>query len=113
MASAIAAAFFVTLLVGALLLAIQRSHAWLPEDRSSGPQKCHSVPTSRIAGIAIFAGLLAGAALVPSETLDVRALPLTLVLLGIPAFMGGLLEDLTRRVPARTRLLFTFISAAL
>jgi len=35
-----------------------------------------------------------------------------LLLASVPAFAGGLLEDLVKRVTVTSRLLFTFVSAA-
>lgn len=80
----------------------------------SGPQKFHAVPTPRIGGIAIATGLLAGGsllfAILPQVSLRDQA---NLIIASVPAFLGGLTEDVTKRVGVTERLLMTMLSAAI
>jgi UDP-N-acetylmuramyl pentapeptide phosphotransferase/UDP-N-acetylglucosamine-1-phosphate transferase len=79
----------------------------------AGPQKVHARPVARVGGLAIFAALLALAAV------ELRLQPAaahTLLLLlacGVPVFAAGVLEDLTKRVGPGARLLAAVASAAL
>ena len=78
----------------------------------SGPQKFHAHPVPRVGGVAIFAGVLAGAAL--AVQLEPPLAPLFGALLGasLPTFLAGVAEDLTKSQSVRRRLLFTAVSAA-
>lgn len=87
-----------------LLVLTQGWHGRLSMDTHGGVQKFHTHPTPRIGGVAVFGGLL-GAYLVAPSSLQLLLGPL--VLAGIPAFLFGLLEDLTKNVSVGTRLLAT------
>jgi len=64
-----------------------------------GKQKFHINPVPRIGGIALLAGIL------------IAQPPFWLVLAIQPIFIGGLLEDLTKNISPRSRLLLSFLSA--
>lgn len=76
----------------------------------SGPQKFHTTPTPRVGGVPIMAGLMLAATVAWYEGLSEFA---TLLLAGLPVFLAGLVEDLTKRVRPLYRLLFAFVSAAM
>ena len=94
----------VALLVAVLLVATQQWHGHLSTDSTFGVQKFHTHPTPRVGGIAIAAGIVVGYL---SASADRKFLLGPLILAGIPAFAFGLLEDVTKRVSVRTRLLAT------
>jgi len=94
----------VALMVALLLVCTQHWHGHLSMDSEAGVQKFHTSPTPRVGGIAIAMGVVAGYLSASSAT---QALLGPLILAGIPAFAFGLLEDLTKRVSVRTRLLAT------
>ena len=94
----------VALLTALLLVMTQRWHGVLTMDSHEGIQKSHTQPTSRVGGVAIAAGVIAGYFVAHP---DIRVLLGPLILAGIPAFVFGLLEDITKRVSVRTRLLAT------
>ena len=100
-----------------LLLRFRSWHAHLSTDQAgSGIQKVHAEPTPRIGGLALLTGLLAADLLVNlSGAFDasVRKEVNGLLLAGLPALIGGLAEDLTRKVGPRVRLLLTMIAGAL
>ena len=106
--------FFVAAAVTLLVIHSSRSHAHLSADADlSGPQKFHAVAVPRIGGVGMFAGLVccvAVAALTRHTDWKFGAL---LLLSGLPAFLAGLIEDLTKRVSPGKRLLATAASAAL
>lgn len=84
----------------------------------AGAQKFHAVPVPRVGGVAVACGILVSLvaysihfyASHPGERI---ASPLFLLLAAAPAFLGGFIEDLTKRVPARVRLGATLSSGLL
>jgi UDP-N-acetylmuramyl pentapeptide phosphotransferase/UDP-N-acetylglucosamine-1-phosphate transferase len=99
--------FLVTAACALTLVWTQRWHGHLSLDSQFGVQKLHVDPTPRIGGVAIAAGLLASFILASPETRDIVG---PMVLAGIPAFVAGLIEDLTKNVAVRVRLLATMAS---
>lgn len=97
-------------LVALGLVWTQRWHGHLSHDNHPGVQKFHLDPTPRIGGVAILAGLLASCAFIEEAQ---QELLVPLILCGFPAFIFGLLEDLTKRVSVRTRLLATMACGVL
>lgn len=90
-------------------------HAHFSHDHiDTGPQKFHALPTPRIGGVALYAGLLgaAGVLMLPVFVTSPPEYGL-LLLAGVPAFLGGLFEDITKKVGVYPRLLLTMVSAAL
>jgi UDP-N-acetylmuramyl pentapeptide phosphotransferase/UDP-N-acetylglucosamine-1-phosphate transferase len=108
-------AVFATALLGcAGLILTQRWHGKHTLDHDlNGVQKIHRRPVPRIGGVALFLALLIGGlgALFIEEPKANKIL--TLLACSIPAFLAGLIEDLTKRVGVRTRLYASFASAAL
>jgi UDP-N-acetylmuramyl pentapeptide phosphotransferase/UDP-N-acetylglucosamine-1-phosphate transferase len=84
----------------------------------TGIQKFHKKPVPRVGGIAFLAGILivaiCGALDYPHATKAAHDNGLfKLFLAGLPAFTLGLIEDLTKNVSVKARLLATFASALL
>ena len=106
--------FFVAAAVTLLVIHSSRSHAHLSADADlSGPQKFHAMPVPRVGGLGMFTGLaccVGVAALAKHPDWKFGAL---LLVCGLPAFLAGLVEDLTKRVSPGKRLLATAVSAAL
>lgn len=114
------AAFSITLAVSfavcLLLVLTQRWHGRLSMDSDlAGAQKFHDVPVPRVGGLAVFAGLLTGVMglAIFSERSNTQEPLFLLIMASLPAFLAGLLEDITKRVSVGVRLLATFSSAAL
>ncbi|MEH6825210.1 MAG: hypothetical protein V7629_14985, partial [Motiliproteus sp.] len=97
-------------------LIITRMHKlskWMHDHDLDGVQKFHANPTPRTGGVAVIVGIMA--AFLAALAID-SALATFLGLLlacGLPVFAGGLVEDLTKQVKPRYRLLLAFVSAAL
>jgi len=107
-------AFGCSLVITLLVVHSTKSGAALLLDSdTSGPQKFHSRPVARVGGLGIFAGLLC--ALLPLWAIGPEAARSAGLLLacGLPAFLAGLLEDLTKSVRPLHRLAATAASALL
>jgi UDP-N-acetylmuramyl pentapeptide phosphotransferase/UDP-N-acetylglucosamine-1-phosphate transferase len=109
-AAAVAAAVAFLMTVG---LSSMGRFSKLGHDLHSGVQKFHANPTSRLGGVAIFAGLVAAVAFLYHQVSDAAQLLGLLLLVSIPVFLGGLVEDLTHKVSPNMRLMLTMASAAL
>ena len=106
--------FFISvLLTGWVVHAVGRSARFALDHDVSGPQKFHSVPVPRIGGVGILGGVIAATALLAGVSGQGAKTAATLLLCAAPAFGAGLLEDLTKRVSPRKRLVATAISAGL
>ncbi|WP_027015174.1 MraY family glycosyltransferase [Comamonas composti] len=90
-------------------------HGSFSMDWTSGVQKMHTKPTPRIGGIAIAVGVLAGYAASShgQAAAEKRAILSAILLAGLPAFIFGLLEDVTKKVSVKVRLLATMASGVL
>lgn len=96
------------------VLQASRRFAHLAHDHDlTGPQKMHARPVPRIGGGGIVGGVAAGML----ASVHVRGfeggVAWLLFLASLPAFSMGLIEDLTKSVSPRRRLLATAISAAI
>ncbi len=106
--------FFVAVVIGFLVIRFDHLHAHFSSDHtSSGPHKFHDHPVPRIGGVPIFIALIAAIALgywLGKTELKESGL---LLLCALPAFAGGLSEDVTKRVGSMIRLLATFLAAGM
>lgn len=107
--------FAATAVLTLLVVRSSRTHAHLSADHDfSGPQKFHARAVPRIGGLGIVGGmLLVTIALGLRPDAEPPRLALLLLVCGLPAFLVGLHEDLTKRVSPRRRLFATAVSAAL
>ena len=110
MSAALVAFLLSTAICGGIVLLRPLHERFSIDAISDFPGKVHASPTPRIGGIAIFAGIVAGALWYDT---DVRSLALALILCGLPAFLGGIGEDFTKKVSTTARLLLTFAGAAI
>lgn len=99
--------FTVTLVIAVALVRTKHWHGHVSMDSQFGVQKLHVDPTPRIGGVAIAAGLVAAYMVAPGQSGKILG---PMVLAGIPAFAAGLMEDLTKNVAVRVRLLATMAS---
>lgn len=107
----------VSFLLCAFLIASERWHSRYSHDLvGAGPQKFHTTPVPRIGGIAIACAIgltllgLDAADLLMTDSVYGFAL---LALAALPAFAGGLAEDLTKKVGVLARLLLTMTAGVL
>jgi len=94
--------------VAALLILKGRLGIRAGMDLTEGVQKLHSTPVPRIGGVAVFAALVLGGALLSFPT----GL-LAILTAALPAWLWGLSEDLTRARSPLSRLLATMASGLL
>ncbi len=100
----------VSLVVTLALLLTQRWHAHLSLDQDSGIQKFHTQATPRVGGLPVLVGVLAAWTLMPAK---LQTLLTPMLLAAIPAFGSGFIEDITKTVGVRTRLVCTIGSGVL
>jgi UDP-N-acetylmuramyl pentapeptide phosphotransferase/UDP-N-acetylglucosamine-1-phosphate transferase len=77
-------------------------------DNRPGVQKLHTAPTPRIGGLALLVGAVVGGAFLASGSQRLRWL---ICISAVPAFRTGLLEDVTKGVSVKMRLLATIFAA--
>lgn len=113
-------AFLVSVCTALCLVATARLHRrWTADAPASGPQKLHREPVPRVGGVAIMLGFSLSLALarlqVNNDALPAQIAWVTawIILALFVPFAAGLLEDLTKAVGARWRLLATFVGAAI
>lgn len=102
--------FAASFLIGLLLVLTKRWHGTLSMDLTVGIQKFHTVPTPRIGGIPIVLGLVL---VWGKSSPQIKELLTPILLAGMPAFLFGLAEDLTKKVGVVQRLLATMASGFL
>jgi UDP-N-acetylmuramyl pentapeptide phosphotransferase/UDP-N-acetylglucosamine-1-phosphate transferase len=93
-----------------LLVLTKRWHGALTMDGTSGIQKFHTAPTPRIGGVPIVLGLIVAWGKAPAE---VKQLLTPILFAGMPAFLFGVAEDITKRVGVMQRLMATMVSGIL
>jgi UDP-N-acetylmuramyl pentapeptide phosphotransferase/UDP-N-acetylglucosamine-1-phosphate transferase len=107
-------AFLTALLATAFIIRMSIRHArWFGDHDLEGVQKFHSRPVPRVGGIGIMAALVIGTAVAQVTHAKEAASLWLLIVCSLPAFVGGIAEDLTKNVSPRRRLLTTAISAAI
>jgi len=92
-----------------MIVLTEHLHGHLTHDAINGSQKIHRHAVPRIGGVAVFVGVICGGAVM---TFGGQNLWLYFVLSCMPAFLSGLVEDLTKKVSVRARLLATVIAGA-
>lgn len=107
-------AFIVSLIVNLLILRYEHLHAHITADYDMrGVQKFHASPVPRIGGVGIFGGILCSSILLIHNEPEAGIFASLVLLSSIPAFLAGLIEDLTKRVSVSKRLIATACSAFL
>lgn len=93
-----------------LMVLTKRWHGALTMDSAVGVQKFHTAPTPRIGGVPIVLGLIVAWSKAPE---DVKHMITPILLAGLPAFLFGVAEDITKNVGVLQRLLATMASGLL
>lgn len=110
--SALIISFLATFLSVFWIVRYNHLHARYTADSDlSGVQKFHTKAVPRIGGAGIFLGVFIALASRYFQNNLVGIFGLYLVLSSLPAFFAGFLEDITKRVGVKFRLLATMLSA--
>ena len=99
--------FAAALFVSALLVLTKHLHGLHTLDSDEGVQKFHTVPTPRIGGVSLIVGYFVAWIFMEGAVKDLFGL---IGLAGLPAIVFGLIEDITKKVGVRTRMLATIAS---
>jgi UDP-N-acetylmuramyl pentapeptide phosphotransferase/UDP-N-acetylglucosamine-1-phosphate transferase len=103
-------AFFASLLLCIAVVLTKRWHGAFSMDTSDGIQKFHSEPTPRIGGIPIVLALVI---VWGKSSAEIQTLLAPILFAGMPAFLFGIAEDLTKQIGVVQRLLATIASGLL
>lgn len=104
-------AFLISLVVTLLLVRYNTLHAKYTADHDlSGVQKYHATPVPRVGGISIIASMFGICVLVMFREPDLQRELLVLMMVSMPTFLGGLAEDLTKKVRVLVRLGLAMVS---
>ncbi|SNX29622.1 UDP-N-acetylmuramyl pentapeptide phosphotransferase/UDP-N-acetylglucosamine-1-phosphate transferase [Polynucleobacter meluiroseus] len=105
--------FLVSFFITIFIIRSQQFHGRFSSDLDlDGPQKFHKTAVPRIGGLGIAIGLTA-AVFIHYKSPALNSQDLILLLCTAPVFVIGLIEDFTKKIGVRTRLIFTAIGAAL
>ncbi len=97
-------------LLSVLIVLTKKLHGSATMDLSHGIQKFHTTPTPRVGGLPIVVGLSVAWF---TSTPEIQYLLTPILIAGLPAFLFGLAEDITKRVGVLARLLATMASGLL
>jgi UDP-N-acetylmuramyl pentapeptide phosphotransferase/UDP-N-acetylglucosamine-1-phosphate transferase len=106
-------AFLISLVITLVLIRFQHLHEKVSSDYDlSGPQKFHTHAVPRIGGIGIFLALIISASVAHIVlSLERGLLLLQICMCALPAFSIGLIEDFTKKMGVKTRLIAIMVSA--
>lgn len=106
--------FLVSATVTLFLVRYARLHARFTGDHDTdGVQKFHHGVVPRVGGVSLLVAAVAGCVVCAVRETSLFWPMLLLVLASLPAFAGGLAEDLTKRITPLVRLLLTMLSGLL
>jgi UDP-N-acetylmuramyl pentapeptide phosphotransferase/UDP-N-acetylglucosamine-1-phosphate transferase len=103
-------AFLASLLLSIAVVLTKRWHGAFSMDTTDGIQKFHSAPTPRIGGIPIIFALVIAWG---KSSAEIQTLLAPILFAGMPAFLFGIAEDLTKQIGVVQRLLATMASGLL
>lgn len=112
--SALVIAFVFSLVATLLVVRYSHLHEHMTADHDMhGVQKFHATPVPRVGGLGLVVGLLGALGFRYFQNQGVGLFGLLLLVSAIPAFGFGFIEDVTKRVGVKVRLLATASSAVL
>ena len=104
--------FFCSAFFCMLIIRYQHLHVQFTGDSSLGPQKFHKQVTPRIGGLPIFVTMILIWIMQMIQNPQMAS-ELLLLLSALPVFIAGLVEDITKKVGVKLRLLSAFLSGIL
>lgn len=106
--------FGISVLACTLVLLTKQWHARFSLDNDlNGVQKLHQVAVPRIGGLPIFLAVAAGVAWMGYRDHPLFEVNLLLLVCGLPVFMIGFAEDITKKISVKLRLQATFLGGFL
>ena len=110
----IISALIVSFIVGFLLVRLQSLHQHFTGDHDlSGVQKFHAISVPRVGGLAILAGMLCGILSRWTVNGPIMQFGLLILVSASPVFVAGFVEDVTKKVGVKVRLLCAAASGIL
>lgn len=107
-------AFLISVATTLFIIRFEHLHSRFSGDHDiDGVQKFHTKVVPRIGGVGILFALLGAATMLYFTRPTVGQSFFLLLLASMPAFLGGFVEDLTKRVGVLTRLVLTMVAALL
>lgn len=103
--------FFVSLLVTLLIIRFAHTNKKMLDCDLKSIQKIHAMPVPRIGGLAIFVAAMAGCVALYLRAPGVGIWVATLLFSAFAAFGCGIVEDFTKNMSPRRRLILTMVSA--
>jgi UDP-N-acetylmuramyl pentapeptide phosphotransferase/UDP-N-acetylglucosamine-1-phosphate transferase len=111
---ALSVAFLISMVVTLLVVHYEHLHSHITADHDTGGvQKFHAHPVPRVGGLGVMMGLLAGLVAKWFIEPEIGSFGLVVMVAALPAFLVGLVEDLTKKVSVSKRLFATALSAVL
>ncbi|QWE14873.1 glycosyltransferase [Polynucleobacter sp. AP-Sving-400A-A2] len=112
--SVLAVSFLASVLITFLVIRSSHLHSKFSADSdTTAIQKFHSHIVPRIGGLGILLGLIVSLIVRRFENEAVGNFGLLLIASSLPAFLFGFLEDITKKVGVKARLIASFIAAAI
>jgi UDP-N-acetylmuramyl pentapeptide phosphotransferase/UDP-N-acetylglucosamine-1-phosphate transferase len=106
--------FLFSLFVTLSIVRSSHMHAQLTSDSDFiGVQKFHTVAVPRVGGVGIIVGVLMALSMRYFQNVEVGAFGLLLLVSALPVFLSGLIEDITKQVGVKIRLISAILSAGL
>ena len=96
-----------SLVICILIIKTRNIHGGYSNDQENGVQKFHLLPTPRIGGLGIFIGFYVTSMFARNE---IKELIKLLLVAGMPAFLIGITEDITKKISVNIRLVGTMAS---
>lgn len=106
-------AFFISFILCFFIIRYKSFSSITLDPVNEGPQKFHTKPTPRVGGVAVFGGIVAGTIVFYLQDKDFKEVFAIILICSLPLFLGGLAEDLTKKISAKIRLSLCIISAIL
>jgi UDP-N-acetylmuramyl pentapeptide phosphotransferase/UDP-N-acetylglucosamine-1-phosphate transferase len=103
-------AFLASFVLCIVVVLTKRFHGAFSMDTTDGIQKFHTAPTPRIGGIPIVLALVIAWG---KSSVEIQTLLAPILFAGMPAFLFGIAEDLTKQIGVVQRLLATMASGLL
>lgn len=103
--------FSVSLIVTGLVIRYQHLHVHFSGDHDlDGPQKFHTAITPRIGGAGIFIAIAIAVLYKQWANPQLGQLIALVLIASLPVFVAGIMEDLTKRIGVKVRLLACFLA---